>query len=185
MKQLSHNPARWVARTGVLTALLIALQWSTVWTQSFAGQYITGTCVNCVLAVAALFAGFWSGAAVAVLSPFFAFAFGIGPKLLQIVPCIAIGNLVLVSVLYLFAGRKQQPAWRKIAALILSAAAKFAVLYTAVVWVVIPLMGDALKPKQVQTFTVMFSWPQLITALLGVTAALAIVPVLKKAIIKQ
>lgn len=184
MKQLSRNPARWIARTGVLTALLIALQWGTAWTQSFAGQYITGSCVNCVLAVAALFSGFWSGVAVAVLSPFFAFALGIGPKLVQIVPCIAVGNLVLISLLYVLIGNKKRPMYCQIGGVIASAFAKFAVLYAAVVKVVIPLMGDALKPKQVQTFTVMFSWPQLVTALIGCAIALTIVPVLKKAIQK-
>ncbi len=182
MKQSSRNPARWIARTGVLTALLIALQWSTAWTQSFAGQYITGTCVNCVLAVAALFSGFWSGVAVALLSPIVAFMLGIGPKLVQIVPCIAAGNLVLISTLYVLIGSKKRPIFWQIGGMIVSAFAKFAVLYTAVVKIVIPVMGSALKPKQVQTFTVMFSWPQLITALIGCTIALAIVPALKKAL---
>lgn len=177
-----HSRVLWIARTGILMALLIALQWATAGTQAFAGQYITGSCVNCVLAIAALFGGLWSGVVVAVLSPFCAFLLGIGPKLIQIVPCIAIGNTVLVLCLYFWLGRRTRPVWQQAAGLIISAAAKFAVLYTAVVLVVIPVMGDALAPKQVQTFTVMFSWPQLATALLGGTAALLILPLLKKAI---
>lgn len=177
-----HNRIRWMTRTGLLIALLIALQWGTAGTQVYAGQYITGSCVNCILAVAALFGGFWSGAVVAVLSPFFAFLLGIGPKLIQIVPCIAIGNTVFVFCLYFLLGRKMRPVWQQAATLVASAAAKFAVLYTAVVLVVIPVMGSALAPKQVQTFTAMFSWPQLVTALLGGTAALLILPLLRKAI---
>ncbi len=178
----SHVRVHWITRTGVLTALLIALQWGTAWTQSFAGQYITGSCVNCVLAVAALFGGFWSGAVVAFLSPFCAFLLSIGPKLLQIVPCIAVGNLVFVSLLYLLLGKRARPVWFQICGAVISAAAKFAVLYTAVVLVVIPLMADTLKPMQVQTFTAMFSWPQMVTALAGGVAAIVILPILKKAI---
>jgi hypothetical protein len=38
-----------------------------------------------------------------------------------------------------------------------------------------------LAEKQVATFTAMFSWPQLITALIGGGIALLIVPILRKA----
>ena len=69
----THSRVRWITRTGVLTALVIALQWATAGTQAFAGQYITGSCVNCILAVSALFGGLWSGVVVAVLSPFLHF----------------------------------------------------------------------------------------------------------------
>ena len=172
----------WITRTGILAALLVALQWLTAGTQAFAGQYITGSCVNCVLAVAALFGGLWSGITVAVLSPFCAFLLGIGPKLLQIVPCIALGNTALVLCLYFLLGRKRRVFWQQVCGVVVSAAAKFAVLYTSVVLVLIPVMGDSLAPKQVQTFTAMFSWPQLVTALLGGTAALLILPLLRKAI---
>lgn len=180
-KSQNHSRIRWMTRTGLLVALLITLQWATAGTQGYAGQYITGSCVNCVLAIAALFGGVWSGVAVAVLSPFCAFLLGIGPKLIQIVPCIAIGNTVFVLCLQFIRAGSMGTLWNQICILAISAAAKFAVLYTAVVLVLIPAMGDALAPKQAQMFTVMFSWPQLITALLGGTAALLIFPVLKKA----
>ena len=176
-----HSRVKWITRTGILTALLIALQWATAGTQVFAGQYITGSCVNCILAVSVLFGGLWSGVMVAVLSPFCAFLLGVGPKLIQIVPCIAVGNTVLVLCLHFLLGYKSRPVWWQIGSVVISAAAKFAVLYTAVVLVVIPVMGDALATKQVQTFTTMFSWPQMVTALLGGAAALLMLPVLKKA----
>lgn len=178
----NHRRILWVTRTGVLIALLVALQWLTAGTQAFAGQYITGSCVNCVLAVAALFGGLWSGVAVAVVSPFCAFLLGIGPKLIQIVPCIAVGNMVFTVCLFFLAGRKEMPFWRQACGMVIAAAAKFAVLYIGVVQVVIPVMGEALASKQVQTFTAMFSWPQLITALLGGTVALLILPLLKRAV---
>lgn len=176
------NKTQWITRTAALVALLIALQWATAGTQAFAGQYITGSVVNGVLAVAALLGGFWCGAAVALISPFCAFLLGIGPKLLQIVPCIAAGNLIYVLLLERLLGGKNRPEWAQILCLLIAAAAKFAVLYVAVVKIVIPVMGNALKAPQIQTFTVMFSWPQLITALIGGTVALLLLPVLRKAI---
>ena len=169
---------RWLTRTAVLIALLITLQWATAGTQVFAGQYITGSLVNCVLAVASLFGGISCGIVVAVLSPFFAFLLGIGPKLIPIVPCIALGNVVFVLVLALVS---KGALWQRILGVVLGAVAKFAVLYLAVVQVLIPLLADALKAPQVQTFTAMFSWPQLITALLGGSLAMFLLPILYKA----
>lgn len=171
----------WITRTGVLIALLITLQWATAGTQAFAGQYITGTCVNCVLAVAALLGGLWSGVVVALLSPFCAFLLGVGPALLQIVPCIALGNVAFVLVLYYMLGAKKHPVWHQVAGVGIAAAVKFVTLYVAVVKVFIPIMGAALAQKQVAVFTAMFSWPQLVTALIGGTAALLILPLLRKA----
>ena len=180
----SKNRVQWITRTAVLAALLIAVQWATSGTQVFAGQYITGSLVNCVLVVAALFGGLWSGVVVAAVSPFFAFLLGIGPKLIQIVPCIALGNLVYVLALYFLLGTAKRAVWRQALSLLAAAGAKFLTLYIAVVKIVIPVMGEGLKAPQVKTFSAMFSWPQLVTALLGGTLALVILPVLRKAVKK-
>ena len=181
---MKNSKINWMTRTAVLIALLIALQWATAGTQAFAGQYITGSLVNCVLAVAALLGGLLSGVTVAILSPFCAFALGIGPKLLQIVPCIAVGNVVYVLMLNRLLGGKIRPVWQQAVSLLVAAAVKFGALYAAVVELLIPLMGSTLKAPQIQTFTVMFSWPQLITALLGGAVALLILPLLRKALQK-
>ena len=177
---MNSKKIRKLTRTALMVALLVALQWATSYTQPFAGQYITGSCVNAVLAVSAVLCNFWGGAAVAVFSPLCAFALGIGPQLLQIVPAIALGNLVYVAVLWLL--RKHSRLWQQAAWLIAAAAAKFAVLYLAVVRVLIPVMGSALPAKQAAAFTVMFSWPQLVTALAGGTLALLLLPILRKAV---
>ena len=174
----------WITRTAVMIALLITLQWATSGTQAFAGQYITGTLVNCVLAVAVVLCGVSGGIVVAAVSPFFAFFLGIGPKLLQIIPCIALGNVVYVVLLHLLLGQHGNKLWKNVLGVLLAAAAKFAALYLAVVKVFIPVMGTALKAPQIQTFTAMFSWPQLVTALLGGMLALLILPILRKAIRK-
>lgn len=179
-----HSRVLWITRTAILTALLIVFQWVTAGTQAFAGQYITGSLVNCVLASAALLSGLWSGVAVALVSPVCAFLLGIGPALIQIVPCIALGNCVYVLVLWTLAGRNTAPVWKIVLGVVAAATAKFLTLYLAVVKIMIPLMGDALKAPQVEKFTAMFSVPQLVTALIGGSLAMLLLPVLRKAIKK-
>jgi hypothetical protein len=136
------NKIRWLTRTAVLVALLITVQWATAGTQAFAGQYITGSLVNAVLAVAALLCGLSTGLVVAVLSPFFAFALGIGPKLLPIVPMIALGNCVYVLALSLLTGKAARK-WQQIAGVAAAAVAKFLTLYLAVVQILIPILGES------------------------------------------
>ena len=73
---------------------------------------------------------------------------------------------------------------------LVAAIAKFAALYAVVVWVICGLLAEKLlasgmlKEPMLQTLPAMFSWPQLITALIGGAAALLIVPVLRKALKK-
>ena len=172
------NRIFWITRTGVLIALLIALQWAT----SGLGQFVTGSCVNAVLVIATLVAGQFSGIVVALLSPFCAFLLGIGPRLIQIVPAIALGNVVFVWFVHILLGRGDTVLWQKVLRIVLCAGAKFLTLYIAVVGVLIPTMGPAVSQKQAQTFTSMFSWPQLVTALIGTGIAAVLLPMLRKAV---
>ncbi len=176
-----EDKIQWITRTGVLVALLIAVQWGTGWTKAFAGQFITDSCVNCVLVLTALLAGMWTGVTVAILSPFCSFVLGLGPGLLQVVPAIALGNLVLVLLAVVALGRKETRLSEKIFGIAVMAVTKFLVLYCAVVLVLIPAMGPALPAQQEVVLTAMFSWPQLVTALIGSVLAVLILPVLKKA----
>ena len=129
----------WITRTAVMMALLVTLQWAT----SGLGQFVTGSCVNAVLVVATLAAGIWSGVTVALLSPFCAFLLGIGPKLIQIVPAIALGNVVLVLLAAWLLGGKALFWWGKALGIAASAAGKFLVLYLAVVQVLNVLLAPA------------------------------------------
>ncbi len=165
----------WITRTAVLIAMLILLQGVT----KAGGQFVTGSCVNAVLAVAVLFSGLWSGVTVAVISPFLAFLLGIGPQLLPIVPAIAVGNVIYVLILHFLCGKKNLPIWRQGIGLVSAAACKFLALYLIVVQLLCRVL--TLPEKQVATFTAMFSWPQLVTALIGGVVALLIVPTLHKA----
>ena len=94
-----NKKVRWITETAVMLALLVALQ---ALTKGF-GQFVTGSCVNAVLAVTVLTAGLGSGIVVAVLSPVLAYLLGIAPQLL-VLPAIMVGNTVFVVLLRLIAG---------------------------------------------------------------------------------
>ena len=167
--------AKSITRTAILLALLVALQYAT----SSLGQLVTGSCVNLVLAVAALFAGLWSGVAVAAVSPFFAFLLGVGPKLAAVVPFIALGNLVYVLLLSLWGGKRGDSPLRRLFAVGAAAGCKALALYVLVVRLLLPTLG--LPEAQAALMSRMFSWPQFVTALVGGCLALAVVPALKRA----
>lgn len=173
----------WITETAVLLALLIVLQWVT----KPLGQIVTGSCVNVVLAVSALLVGLSSGLTVALVSPVCAYLLGIAPNLVA-VPAIMAGNAVFVLLLKVICG---EALWRQVAAWLVAAAAKFAVLYTLVVVLICgPLSGSLLeaglmKKPMIAVMTASFSWPQLVTALIGGALALFLVPVLKKALRKN
>lgn len=167
----------WITETAVMIAVLVALQWIT----KPMGQFVTGSCVNLVLGISTLVGGLWCGATVAVLSPFFAFVVGIGPAFLPIVPMVAVGNLVLVLVLHFLTGGKKLGAMSYVA-VVVAAVAKFAALWVLIVKLVLPTLG--LAEKQVAMLSASFSWPQLVTALIGGVLAVTIAPAIRKAVKK-
>ena len=190
MKPMANKKTIWITRTGVLLALLLALQWATLGTKAFAGQYITGSLVNCVLAVSALTACLSSGLVIALLSPIFAYLLGIAPQLV-VVPAIMAGNCALVLVLWAV-GRGDAPMWRKAVAVVLAAVCKFVVLYLLVVQVICGvgasfLLGQSffgapvLLQPMIQALPLTFSWPQLITALIGGTLGVLVSRILDRA----
>ena len=166
----------WIAETAVMIALLVALQGLT----KPAGQFVTGSCVNLILGVSTLVGGLWCGLTVALLSPFFAFLFGIGPALIQIVPAIAVGNIVLVLVLFLICRKAKKLSPLSYGGAAVASVCKFAALYALVVLLLLPLLG--LPEKQVAMMSAMFSWPQLVTALIGSFLAVTVAPVIRKAL---
>lgn len=171
---------QWITRTGVLLAVLIVLQ---AVTKSL-GQLVTGSCVNAVLAVAALTCGLGSGLVIALVSPVLAFLLGIAPQLVT-VPAIMAGNAVFVLVLSRIAAGGTV---KKVLLWLAAAIAKFAVLYLLVVKLICGVMapglleGGMLKAPMLKALPVMFAWPQLFTALIGGGIALLMAPVLRKAL---
>lgn len=177
------NKVFWITRTAVLLALLVALQALT----KPLGQLVTGSCVNAVLAVAALAGGLGCGLTVAAVSPVLAFWLGIAPQPLT-VPAIAVGNAVYVLVLFWLAGPCCKKAWLRLAGWVTAAICKSAVLYAIVVVLICDVLAKSLldagllKEPMLKLLPATFGWPQLVTALVGGAVALLILPVLKKAL---
>ena len=169
---------RRITETAVMLALLVALQAAT----KPLGQLVTGSFVNAILAISALVGGLGCGLTVALCSPVLAFLLGIAPQILT-VPAIMIGNCIYVILLHLLSGKK-------LLALPVAAFAKFAALYLIVTKVICGVLAQSLlaagtlKQPMLQVLTATFSWPQLITALIGGGAALLMVPILRKALRK-
>lgn len=180
-----NKKIRWITETAVMLALLVTLQALT----KPAGQLVTGSFVNAILAVTVLVAGLYSGITVAVISPVLAYLLGIAPQILT-VPAIMVGNTVYVIVLYFVAGKKSKDIFRQAAAWLSAAVAKFAALYAIVVWLICGVFSEGLlasgvmKKPMLTALPATFSWPQLFTALIGGAVALLIVPVLRKALHK-
>jgi hypothetical protein len=183
---------RWITETAVMLALLVCLQWvGSFVPDQMTKQLITGTMVNCVLAVTVLMVGLSSGITVALISPICAFLFGIAPNFITVLP-IMLGNVCYVAIL----SRAGNTPRRQIGLLLGAAVAKFVVLYLLVIALVCGIASPALlgqkigdtvllAPPMLKMLPTMFSWPQLVTALIGGAVALLIVPVLRKALKKQ
>ena len=180
-----NKKIRWITETAVMLALLVTLQALT----KPAGQMVTGSFVNAVLAVTALVAGLYSGITVALISPVLAYLLGIAPQILT-VPAIMVGNTVFVVLLYFIAGKDSRKLVRQGIAWIAAAVSKFAVLYGIVNFLICGVLADGLmasgmlKAPMLKVLPATFSWPQLFTALIGGGVTLLITPVLRKALKK-
>lgn len=176
---------RWIAETAVMLALLVCLQALT----KPMGQLVTGSCVNAVLAVSALVGGLSCSLVVALCSPVLAYLLSIAPQILT-VPAIMVGNAVFVVLLVLLADKTGKNIVKQVVAWMVAAAAKFASLYALVVWLICGLLSEHLlaagvmKAPMLKLLPATFSWPQLITALIGGALALLMTPVLRKALHK-
>ena len=104
-----------------------------------------------------------------------------------ILPRLDIPTMVLLCLL---AEKSGKNIIRQVIAWVLAAAAKFAALYAIVVWLICGVLSEsllasgAMKAPMLNTLPATFSWPQLVTSLIGGAIALAITPVLRKALHK-
>ena len=178
-----NSKIQWITRTAVFLAVLIALQFAT----GKFPQLVTGSVVNFVLIACVLVCGLSAGLTIAVLSPFFAFILGIVHALPPLLPVIALGNAVIVLMVYVIC--KQMPSYsaanliKGAAAIFAGAAVKALFLWAAISKLLIPAL--AIPAKQAAALTLSFSWPQFTTALIGGALALIVVPALSRAINKS
>lgn len=179
---MRNNKINYITQTAVMLALLIGAQFIT---RSF-GQFVTGSIVNLILLVSVFIIGIYGGVTIAVLSPILAFLAGIGPAFIQIIPFIAIGNVLFVTIAWLIAKSYIAKVNKRgfvvsSIGLISASVVKFLFLWLGLVIIALPLI-PGIKEKQAAVIGASFSWPQLITAMIGSILAMMIIPHLKKAI---
>lgn len=165
-----------LCRTAIFLALLIAVQFVT----RSMGQYVTGSLVNLILIASGLMCGLWGG----LPSRFFShlcLLHRTAPDSPRLSPPVALGNAVLVLLWVLIAGAKNAPIARQAIALVVAAVAKFLTLYLVIVKWLVPMVL-ILNEKQTAVLSASFSFPQLITAVIGGVLAMLLVPPLRRAI---
>ena len=176
---MNNKTTNWISYTAMGVALVVVAQFlgsripsiATIFGPFSVQQLITGTLVNCILLVFTARSGVTSGAVIGVLSSVLAAAFGISQ--IVVTPMVAVGNALLCIVYGLLARR---PSWH-IPAMIIGAVVKCAFL-----WLTVPMVLAAagLPEKQTAMLSIMFSWPQGVTALCGGLLSWPIIARLKK-----
>ena len=148
------------------------------------GQLVTGALVNLTLILSAYIVGLIPGMMVGLFSSILAQMLGIS-KIPQMLPVIAIGNVLIVAVVWAFfkISKGNLKSIFTYLGIISGAGAKCAVMWILSKNIVIPSLTNIPEP-QVKAMSLMFSWPQGVTALAGGILALLILPVVKKAIKK-
>lgn len=171
-----------VLQTAMLLALMLVFQQLRLLLgNTLVSTIIIGSLVNLVLVVAAGTVGWRGSVVLGILSPVVALIEGHLP-LPVLIPFVAAGNIV-ISVVFELVERKKNEDKRMWAAVALSSIAKTAALYALIVLfflgVMLPGMGlPANKAAAMTTaLSLSFSWPQLVTALIGGAIA---VPVIKR-----
>ncbi len=160
------------------TALLLTL---CIVFQSMKGLsvYLTGSAVNCILVIAVLYCGLFSGTCIAVLAPIVAYFIGATPIINMIplmMPVIMLGNELLVLGVWLFRRKRLEVG------MLFGCIAKALFLWVTVWFVVLPIWGTNLPNAMVMAVKTTFSVTQFITACIGSAIAWVIY---KKGFVKR
>jgi len=172
----------WITQTAIFIALLVSAQAVT----KPLGQFVTGSCVNFILVSSCVLAGLPSAVVVASVSPVFAFLITGTPAFPVLIPFVVAGNLVLVIAIHFISGKSFENlsprSYIRIGASVATGAVlKFLVLWVGIVQIALMLIPN-IKQPQIDAMSAAFSWPQLVTAMIGSTLAIAVMPSLMKAL---
>jgi len=172
----------WITQTALFIALLVTAQ---ILTFPY-GQFVTGSSVNFILVMACILLGLPAAATVGAVSPIIAYMITGRPLFIQLIPFVMAGNVALVVAVHFIFAKSYVKPWRlsyvrAAMAVIVGAVLKFLVLWIGIVQVAI-LFIPGILPPQVTALSHTFSWPQLVTALIGGTLAMVVAPHLVKAI---
>ncbi len=134
-------------------------------------QFVTGPIVNATLFLAIVLLGPYEAVLVGLLPSAVALSSGLLPlPLAPMVPFIMISNAILIGLFYYLRSTSFTLG------VIVASVCKFVFLYA----IVTLLMNTMLQETLVSKLSIMMSWPQLVTALLGGAIAFGILKMLKK-----
>ncbi|MHB8063397.1 MAG: ECF transporter S component [Ruminiclostridium sp.] len=163
---------RMLTRTAVLLAVVVVIQM--IGRSIPNSNLIVGPLVNMCLLIAAMTAGIGGGITIAILSPFTSLINNNAPiaaALLPFAPVIAAANVIFILVFYFLYNKNKYVGWVSAAVL------KFGFLFLS-----IRLFLNIFDfPKFTDKLIDLFSWTQLVTALIGGFVALPIIIVVRKA----
>ena len=149
--------------TALLLALCIVFQ-----SLKSISVYLTGSAVNCILVVATLYCGIYSGTFIALITPVVAFLIGATPIMNVIplmMPVIMIGNELLVLGVALVKKKQLEIG------MALGCVVKAVFLWLTVWYAVLPTFGGEMPQPMVTTVKATFSLTQLVTACIGCVIA--------------
>ncbi len=170
-----------------VTAMMLALCILVQFFKSPSLTLFTGSIVNLAIIINTLYCGFACGTILAVIAPITAFLITGAPLIAAcplILPCIMIGNEVMVIAAWIARGKKRED-FRLALSLTVGSFLKAAVMAGLIIGIVIPVFGTALKEPQKLAAKTAYSTTQLIAALIGTVLACILWRILKVAVKHQ
>lgn len=162
-----------IVQTALLLVICIVSQW-----MKNTSVYITGSAVNATIILAVMIIGLNSGILISVISPVTAFFIAPSPITMGIpvvIPCIMIGNVLLVMSVWMFKNKikRGNSNIRLAVGISIGAIIKAIFMGISIVIILLPLYGgDISVPTEkldilLQTAKITFSITQFITAMIG------------------
>jgi hypothetical protein len=174
-----NNIVKFITRTAVLLALTVLFQSlrDLIPIPSQVSQFVVGSLVNLSLIISAVLVGIKGGLLISVAAPIIAYFQGQLPSIMPfMIVAVALGNAAIVIMVGLFYNKN------KYAALVSGAVLKFITLYIVVIKIVLPFIYPNAPAQAKALLSVNFSWPQLVTALIGAFLSLIVIPMITKAL---
>jgi len=178
---MKNTNIKLITRTAIMLALTVVFQALGRYTNLGPNSnFVVGPLVNACLLIATSAAGLWGGTLVAIISPFGAVITG-ATLPLPFLPFIAMGNILLVVTFYYSTkSSRLKPFFKnagKYVGILIGAILKFLFLYASVAAF---LRFYSVPQKLYNVMYFIFSWPQLLTAIVGGAIALIIIKALER-----
>ncbi len=169
-----HITTKQITKTALLLAICIVFQ-----SMKGISVYLTGSAVNCILIIATLYCGIFSGSCIAILTPVVAYFIGATPIMNMIplmLPIIMIGNALIVICIWMLHKKALELG------MLLGCVTKAGFLWLIVWFAILPIFGANLPTPMIAAVKMSFSVTQFVTALIGSVIAWCIY---KKGFIKH